>query len=85
MNLLLRRLAILAVLLMPLPSRTAQPQDPFAAPNAFAAAYNEWGGLYQGRIATLGASGVTVQEQRAFSRLVDRFNDLRKYAKSQYE
>jgi hypothetical protein len=62
-----------------------QPVDPFAVPNAMATAYNEWGALYTHRIATVGMDGVDLQEQRAFARLVDRMNDLKKFAKSQYQ
>lgn len=62
-----------------------QPADPFAVPNAFAAAYNEWGALYQKRMATVGMAGVDLQEQRAFARLADRMNELKKYMKGQYQ
>jgi hypothetical protein len=58
--------------------------DPFAIPNSFAVAYNEWGKLYEQRVTAVGELGVNLQEKRAFDQLTKRWNDLRKYERGQY-
>ena len=63
---------------------SAQVPDPFAIPNSFAVAYNEWGKLYEHRVMTVGELGVDLQEKRAFDQLTKRWNDLRKYERGQY-
>jgi len=61
-----------------------QPIDPFAVPNAMAAAYREWAAFYVQRVATVGMQGASAQEMRAFDRYLDSVNDLKKFVKNQY-
>jgi hypothetical protein len=82
----LATVALIALLALQVPSRAQQPTvDPFAVPNAVVAAWSEWGKLYEHRLAAVGMNGVDLQEQRAFNRLMDRMNDLKKFVKSQYQ
>lgn len=59
--------------------------DPFTPANAFAAAYNEWAQRLQARYTAIGPQGFDAGEQRAFHTMVDRFSELRKAMKLQYQ
>jgi hypothetical protein len=79
----MKLLALLA--LMAGAANPQQPVDPFALPNAMAAAYSEWGALYARRWSTVGPHAISAQEMRAFDRYLDSVNALKKFVKPQYQ